>query len=55
MDFDATNLYSSAKLDKNSVHPKIETACAFKQYMIDIFDDDFNNKLLIKMVMTHQF
>ena len=55
MKFDATSftsLYPSAMWDIDSVFPKIETGYTFKPYMNDMFVNDFNSKLSIKMVMT---
>ena len=44
MDFDATSLYPSAKWDKNSMYPKIETGFAFKLHMNKTYVEAFNNQ-----------
>ena len=44
LDFDATNLYSSAMWVENSVYPKIETGFAFKPNMNDVYVEAFNNQ-----------
>ena len=44
MEFDAIISYPSAVWDKNSVYPNIETSCAFRPHMNDVFVNDFNNQ-----------
>ena len=44
MDFDATNLYSSAMWVENSLYPKIHSGFTFKPHMNKIYVDAFNNE-----------
>ena len=44
MDFDVTNLYTSAMLDEKSMYPEIETGFDFKPHMSHVFVEAFNNQ-----------
>ena len=44
MDFDATRFHPSARWDKSSVYPKVESEFAFKPHMKDMYVESFNNQ-----------
>ena len=44
MDFHATSLYPFAVYDERSVYPKIETGCAFKPHMNNVYAKAFNDQ-----------
>ena len=43
-DYDCVSLYPSAKWDKNSIYPKIETGYAFEKHMNNELVENFNNQ-----------
>ena len=47
-DFEAVSMYSSTMWDENSIYPRIETGCAYKQLMNDELVEKINNQTFTK-------